>query len=142
MSSVREAIVRTVLQRLQAAIATVPVLRQPTVAQPREAAPFVAVVVESDTVDAVVNTAVQRHLLLRITAVSRDSADPWAQTDTLVCAVHAALLADPTLGGLAIATEPQDADFSAEDADAAAVAVPAVYAITYRHLRGDLTKGA
>lgn len=141
-NSVREAIVRVILQRLQAALAPVVVLRQPTVAQPRQDSPFVAVVLEADTLDAVVNTAVQRHLLLRITAVSRDAADPWGQADALVCAAHAALLADPTLGALALATEPQDADFSAEDADAAAVAVPAVYRITYRHARGDLTQGA
>lgn len=142
MSSVREAIVRAVLQRLQAALAPTSVLRQPTVAQPRETATFVALVVEADTLDAAVNTAVQRHLLLRLTAVSRDDVDPWGQVDDLLCRAHSALMAEPTLGGLALATEPQDSDFSAEDADAAAVAVPSMYRITYRHARGDLTQGA
>lgn len=142
MSSVREALVRAVIARIAAAVSPAPVLRQPTVAQPREASPFVAVVVESDSLDAPVNLAVQRHLLLRIVAVSRDATDPWAQADDLMCRVHAALMAEPTMSGLALGIEPQDTDFEDADADAAAVSIPSVYRFTYRHSNGDLTQGA
>lgn len=140
MNSLRERIVRTVVDRLRAAL-HVPVLRQPTTAQPREVGPFVAVMLESDSGE-VVNTALHRTLTLRITAVSRDGTDPWSQADALLCAAHRVLLSEPTLGGLALQVALQDLDFEAEDADGAAVAIPAVYAITYRHLRGDLTQGA
>jgi len=141
MSSIRERIVRAVIERLRIAVAPVEVLRQPATAQPREASPFLAVIAQSDTRDADLNTTSQRVLSLRLTAVSRDAADPWGQADALLCAAHRALLADPTLAGLALSTTLQDVDFEAEDADAAAIAVPAVYAITYRTARADITEG-
>jgi hypothetical protein len=140
MNSLRERIARAVVDRLRAAV-SVPVLRQPTTAQPRDVGPFVAVVMQSDSGEAI-NTVLHRTLTLRITAVSRDSADPWGQADALLCAAHSALLSDPTLGGLALQVALQDTDFEAEDADAAAVAIPAVYAITYRTARADITQGA
>lgn len=141
MSSVRERIVRALLDCVQTAVAPVPVLRQPTTAQPREAAPFVAVAVESDLVVDTINQVAQRRLVLRLTAVSRHAADPWGEADALLCQVHAALLADPSLGGLALGITADDTDFDAEDADAAAVALPAVYHIPYRTQRADLAQG-
>lgn len=61
------------------------------------------------------------------------------QADQLLVAAHAALLADPNLGGLALGISEVDCDWEAEDADAGAVALPARYEIRYRTYARDLT---
>lgn len=141
MISRREAIVREVLARITAAIAPIAVLRQPTLAIPREKTPAVILTVESDNPAKRANDRMEREMVVHITALSRDPADGWAQADDLVCRVHAALLADQTLGGLVLAIVEGEADWQAEDADLDAVAVPATYRITYRTLVSDITQG-
>ena len=49
-------------------------------------------------------------------------------------------MADPNLGGLAIAVREIDAEWEAEDADAGAVLLPARYEIRYRTRAIDLTQ--
>lgn len=141
MNSLRERITREVLARIASAVAPVPVLRQPVTPQAREASPFVAMLVESDQRLQHANLVEQRVLHLKLSAVSRSADDPWSEADALLCKAHAALLADPTLGGLALGVQQQDVDFDAEDADAQAVAIPASYAVTYRIRVSDLTQG-
>lgn len=58
----------------------------------------------------------------------------------MLVAAHAALLADPNLGGLALGISDVDCDWEAEDADAGAVALPARYEIRYRTYARDLTR--
>ena len=141
MMSRREAVVREVLARCAAAVSPVAVLRQPTTPIDRAASPAVIVAVESDTLEALANDRQQRVLTLRITALSRHPSDPWAESDDLLCRVHAALLAEQTLGGLSLALQLADTDFDTEDADAQAVALPATYRITYRTPITDLRQG-
>lgn len=141
MNSLRERLIREVIVRVSQAVGTVTVLRQPVTPQAREASPFVAVTPESDQQVQRANLVEQRELQLRLSAVSRSATDPWGEADALLCQAHAALLADPTLGGLALGVQQQDVDFDAEDADAQAVAIPAFYRITYRIRVSDLTQG-
>ena len=47
--------------------------------------------------------------------------------DQALVAAHAAMLADPNLGGLAIAVREIDCEWEFDDADAGAVALPARY---------------
>jgi len=137
----REQIVREVLFRCQAAIAPLAVVRQPTVAIPRDQTPVLLVSVISDTPVKRSNNRMERELVLRVTGHARDPTDGYAVADDLLCVAHLTLLADPTLGGLALAIDEQEADYQAEDADVDAVAIPATYRITYRTLVSDISQG-
>ena len=81
----------------------------------------------------------ERDLIVRVTGVARDPGDGYAVADDLVCRAHAALMADPALGDLALGIAEMEADWQVEDADMEAVAIPATYRITYRTFVTDLT---
>ena len=60
-------------------------------------------------------------------------------TPMLKTFAHAALMADGTLGGLALGIREQECEWEVEDADAVAAAIPARYRITYRTRAHDLS---
>lgn len=139
MPSIRERLLRAVVTRLSAAIAPIPVLRQPTVPLTREASPALLLWAEGDQITARANHLVDRLLVVRLAVVAR-GAEAFEVADQLLVAAHAALLADPNLGGLCIAVREIDAEWEAEDADAGAVLLPARYEIRYRTHAIDLTQ--
>ena len=139
MNSVRERVLREAVARLSVAIAPVPVLRMPTVPLTREASPALLMFVDGDSITAHANSLVDRMLILRLTVVARGD-DGFDQADQTLVVAHAALLADPNLGGLAIAVREIDCEWDAEDADAGAVSLPARYEVRYRTHAIDLTK--
>lgn len=81
----------------------------------------------------------RRTLELRLVVLCRGEA-AFDQADQLLVAAHAALLADPNLGGLALGISDVDCDWETEDADAGAVALPAQHEIRYRTYARDLTR--
>lgn len=137
----REQIIREVMARLQAAIAPVNVLRQPTAAIPRERTPALILVVLSDAPVRRSNERMERELMLQCIGHARDPTDGYAVADDLLCKAHRVLQAEPTLGGLALGLAEQEADYQVEDADVDAVAIPATYRITYRTLVSDISQG-
>jgi len=137
----REQIIRNVITRCQAAISPTAVLRQPTIAIPREQTPVLLVAVLSDAPLTRSNDRIEHELVLRILAHARDPTDGYAVADDLLCKVHLALLADTTLGGLALSLAEMEADYQTEDADVEAIAIPALYRITYRTLVSDISQG-
>ena len=139
MPSIRERLLRAIVTRLSAAIAPIAVLRQPTVPLTREASPALLLWAEGDHITARANHLVDRLLVVRLAVVAR-GADAFEVADQLLVAAHAALLADPNLGGLCIAVREIDAEWEAEDADAGAVLLPARYEIRYRTHAIDLTQ--
>lgn len=139
MNSVRERLLRILIDRLRAALAPAPVLRQPATPLPREAGPALLVFVEGDALTAHANRLVDRSLTVRLVALAR-GADAFDAADRLIVAAHAAVLADPNLGGLALAVREIDCEWEADDADDGAVALPARYEIRYRTLASDLTQ--
>lgn len=141
MQSVRERIVREIVTRIAAAVSPIAVLRQPTLAIPRERTPAVVVTVESDAPVKRANDRMERELVMRITALARDSVDGHAVADDLIGRAHAALFAEITLGGLALGIAELEADWQMDDADVEAIAIPATYRITYRTLVSDITQG-
>ena len=141
MISRRELLIRAVMDCCRAAIAPAPVLRQPTTAIPRNQTPVLVLTVVSDTPVTRSNDRLERELSLHLTAHARDPPDGFAVADDLLCRAHQALLADPTLGGLALAIAEQETDYQAEDADVDAIAIPAVYRIIYRTLVSDISQG-
>jgi hypothetical protein len=138
MNSVRERLLRTLVDRLTAALAPAPVLRQPATPLPREAGPALLVFVEGDALIAHANRLTDRALTVRLVALARGM-DAFDAADRLIVAAHAAVLADPNLGGLALAVRELDADWDADDLDAGTVTLPARYEIRYRTALTDLT---
>ena len=139
MNSVRERLLRLLIDRLLAALAPAPVLRQPATPLPREAGPVLLVFVEGDALIAHANRLVDRALTVRLVALAR-GADAFDAADRLIVAAHAAVLADPNLGDLALAVRELDADWDADDLDAGTVMLPARYEIRYRTHALDLTQ--
>lgn len=138
MNSVRERLLRILIDRLRAALAPAPVLRQPATPLPREAGPALLVFVEGDALTAHANRLADRSLTVRLVALARGT-DAFDAADRLIVAAHAAVLADPNLGGLALAVRELDADWDADDLDAGTVTLPARYEIRYRTTLTDLT---
>lgn len=139
MISLRERLLRTLIDRLTAALTPTPVLRQPATPLPREVGPALLLFVEGDTITAHANVLVSRQLIVRLVALARGD-DAFDTVDRLVVAAHAALMADTNLGGLAFGLREIDADWDADDLDAGTVMLPARYEIHYRTLAADLTR--
>ena len=139
MNSVRERVFREIVTRLASAIAPTPVLRMPAVPVTREASPALLLFVDGDSITAHANHLVDRLLIVRLAVVVR-GADAFDVADQALVAAHAAMLADPNLGGLAIAVREIDCEWESDDADAGAVALPARYEIRYRTHAIDLTQ--
>jgi len=137
----REQIIREVMARLQAAVAPTNVLRQPTAAIPRERTPALILTVMSDTPARRSNDRMEHELMLQCIGHARDPTDGFAVADDLLCRAHLALMADAALGGLALSLAEMEADYQVEDADVEAIAIPAIYRITYRTLVSDISQG-
>ena len=139
MTSIRERILQVIQSRISTAIAPIPVIRQPTTPIPRKDSPALVLAVEGETVVRKANLAVERILRLRLVALARgDTA--FTQTDQIIVKAHGALMAEPSLDGLALGLDETDLDWDAEDADAGAVALPARFDVRYRTAIHDLTQ--
>ena len=106
---------------------------------PREASPGLLLFIEGDQVLAQANDRLDRALTLRLVALAREG-DAFDVADALIVAAHGALMAEPSLGGLALGVREIDCEWDTEDADSQALAVPARYEIRYRTLASDLTR--
>ncbi len=137
--SVRERIVRAVLQCVTSAVAPVPVVRPPTVPVTREAGVTVLLTLDGDGIDAHANAVVDRSLRIRMTAVAHGPL-AWDQADRVLVLAHAALMQSPNLDGLSLGIREVEADWDTDDLDAGSLAVPARYEIRYRTLAADLTQ--
>ena len=141
MISRRESLIRAVIGCCQAAVTPATVLRQPTIAIARDQTPALVLAIVSDAPVKRSNDRMERELVVRLTSYVRDPTDGYAVADDLLCKTHLALLADTTLGGLALSLTEMEADYQAEDADVEAIAIPAIYRITYRTLVSDISQG-
>jgi len=125
----------------QTAVTPATVLRQPTTAIARDQTPALVLAIVSDAPVKRSNDRMERELVVRLTSYARDPTDGYAVADDLLCRSHVALLADTTLGGLALSLAEMEADYLVEDADVEAIAIPAIYRITYRTLVSDISQG-
>ena len=143
MQSIREQIIQTVVDRLTPVATTqiATIRRQPTVPTDRAQMPALLVFPESEVVRCV-NDRTERELVIRIVAlaIGTTAESPEPVADRLLTAAHTALLADVTLGGLALGLEETDTDWQQDDADMDVAALPSRYRITYRTLAHDLTQ--
>lgn len=143
MNSIREQILLAVMAAVRPTAEGLgaTIHRSPTVAIGREQCPALVVFPESDAITERANDRVTRELAVRIVALARaiPPIAPETEADRLLTAVHAALMADLNLGGLALGIREQECEWEVEDADAVVAAIPARYAITYRTLSRDLS---
>jgi len=142
-NSVRERIVLAVIAAVRPSVEALgaTVHRSPAVALSRDQCPALVVFPETEAITERANDRVSRELTVRLVALVRTAAPavPETEADRLLTAAHFALLADVSLGGLALGIREQDLEWEIEDADAVALALPARYAITYRTLAHDLS---
>ena len=143
MQSIREQIIQTIVARLTpvASGQGATIRRQPTVPTDRAQLPALLVFPESEAVRRI-NDRTERELVIRVVALATGSATdgPEPAVDRLMTAAHASLLADVTLGGLALGMEETDTEWQQDDADLDVAALPSRYRITYRTLALDLTQ--
>lgn len=142
-NSIREQILLAVMAAVRPAANALGagVHRSPTVALGREHCPALVLFPESEEIVERANDRVTRELTVRLVALARavPPTFPETEADRLLTAAHAALMADPNLGGLCLGIREQACEWEVEDADAVAAAMPARYAITYRTLARDLS---
>ena len=141
--SLRERIIQAVMALLAPiALANgVTLIRSPPNGLTREQSPALLIFPESDTVSPRVNDRVERQLVLRIVALSREAVGKAPETiaDGLLVAAHAALFANANLSGLCVGLRELDCEWDVEDADALIAALPARYQFSYRTIAHDLS---
>lgn len=141
--SIRERILQSIVATLTpvAGAHGATVWRTPSVAITREQCPALVVFAESESIAERANECVTRELTVRISALARAVPPLVAETlaDELLCAAHAALMADVNLGGLSLGLREVECEWDVEDADALVCAIPARYRVTYRTRVGDLS---
>jgi hypothetical protein len=142
-TSVRERLLQEIVNRLTplAHAEGAQIKRSPTTAISRDASPALLLFPEAESIAQRANDRIERHLVVRLVALARETEAETAEAiaDRLQVAAHAALFVDANFGGLCLGLQELDCDWDIEDADATAAAIPARYQITYRTLVHDLT---
>ncbi len=138
MASIREQILEQIVQRLADGTIGAGVYRSRTAAVSRGQTPAVIVRPASDGAAQTVMPKLQCTLQVQIEVITRGDA-PDQLADPILVAMNSALMADITLGGLAIQTVPRSWRFHFHDGDESIGRVIAEYEIRYRSDERDLT---
>jgi hypothetical protein len=142
-TSIRERLLQEIVNRLTplAHAEGAQIKRSPTTAISRDASPALLLFPEAESIAQRANDRIERHLVVRLVALARETEAETAEAiaDRLQVAAHAALFVDANFGGLSIGLQELDCEWDVEDADATAAAIPARYQISYRTLVHDLT---
>lgn len=142
-TSIRERLLQEIINRLSplAQAEGAQIKRSPTTAISRDASPALLLFPEAESIAQRANDRIERHLIVRLVAMARETSGETAEViaDRLQVAAHAALFADANFGGLCIGLQQLDCEWDIEDADATAAAIPTRYQVTYRTLVHDLT---
>ena len=142
-TSIRERLLQEIINRLSplAQAEGAQIKRSPTTAISRDASPALLLFPEAESIAQRANDRIERHLIVRLIAMARETNGEAAEAiaDRLQVAAHAALFADVNFGGLCIGLQQLDCEWDIEDADATAASIPTRYQVTYRTLVHDLT---
>ena len=142
-TSIRERLLQEIINRLSplAQAEGAQIKRSPTTAISRDASPALLLFPEAESIAQRANDRIERHLIVRLIAMARETSGEAAEViaDRLQVAAHAALFADVNFGGLCIGLQQLDCEWDIEDADATVAAIPTRYQVTYRTLVHDLT---
>lgn len=138
--SKRESILQAVVAVLTAAAPSgVGVYRSRVDALQESEAPALMVAPETEVVQELGQGLVEARLQIAVTVLARAILAPDAAADPIIEAAHAALMADPTLGGLAFDTAEQSSEWAMDQTDLEAVALTARYVVWHRRSRASLT---
>ena len=139
MPSKREQILSAIVTKL-APVAGVSgrVFRSQADPNPRELDPFIAVEWSSEQAMADTVQLLGRSLNVDVSVYTRGDA-PDSLADPIMVDVHQRLTADPSLGGLAIDIQLEDASNEVIAADFPAAKVTHTYVVKYRHSYGNMT---
>ena len=142
-TSIRERLLQEIINRLSplAHAEGAQIKRSPTTAISRDESPELLLFPEAESIAQRANDRIERHLIVRLVAMARETSGEAAEViaDRLQVAAHAALFADVNFGGLCIGLQQLDCEWDIEDADATAASIPTRYQVTYRTLVHDLT---
>ena len=139
MSSKREQIVRAIMAALAPASGVGGrVFRSQADANPREVAPYIAVQWTSEQSNPDTVQLLGRTLTVEVSIYTRGDV-PDSLADDIVVSAHQLIMADPSLGGLAIDTMLEDASNEIIAADFPAAKVTQSYSVKFRHSYGDMT---
>jgi hypothetical protein len=138
MQSVREQIVRSFIDVVKAAVAPVPVIRQPAYAI-TDAREIVVVSVESDGATRRANDRSERVLTIRVEALSAAATDPFAAADDHIAKLHNAVMTSTALSSLTLKIEEKTVEYQSDYLETFLASIPARYEITYRTMTSDLT---
>ncbi len=128
----REAILQAVLTRLQAVPSLIGLVeRSPLIPAARTDAQQIGVRLLDESPRARTNNQQERGVTVAIAVVTRGAA-PDQAAETLLEAVHAALMTDQNLGGLCLRLDEGGTRWELEDADLAASIATAQYVAVYR----------
>lgn len=139
MSSKREKIVRAIMD----ALAPIPgvggrVFRSQADPNPRELTPFISVHWTNEQRSDDTVQLMGRQLTVEVAVYTLGDV-PDSLADDIVVAAHKLIMADPSLGGLAIDTMLDDASAEIIAADFPAAKVTHAYVVKFRHSYGDMT---
>jgi hypothetical protein len=100
-----------------------------------------AVIVEPVRNDVEQNTSLptlDHSMQVRVAVIVRGEI-PDQLADPVIAAAHSAIMADLTLGGLAIDVQPGETEFTMQDADQPVGVIFSIYIVRYRTSVGDLS---
>ena len=138
--SLRETLIASVVTRLtNTTPAAANVFRSRVVALTRNELPAIVVKPKSERVDNNTNRISMRYFTVEIEVHVRGDV-PDQQADATLVAVHAALMADQTLGGKCARIIERETQWDFADADQSAGMVAMSYEIIYLTPTGDLTR--
>lgn len=138
MTTRREQIVLAVIARLATVPGVTGVHRSRDDAMSREESPALAVRWVDDEPRAYVHPYTEKHLLIEVGVYQRGT-EPDALADPVCEAVHAALMTEPTLGGLCMDLDEDGTRLETDESDACSGWITMRFRAWYRHRRDTLT---
>ncbi|HQU04220.1 MAG TPA: hypothetical protein PLT25_05830 [Acidocella sp.] len=139
MASIRERILEKMVTVLNAGAIGAPVYRSRTDPVSRAQSPAVLIQPVSDTAKQVSVPYLDWELLTHVAVYVRGNA-PDTLADPILTALNSALLADMSLGGLAMQIMPVSVHFEFSDSDTQLCVATCEYKIDYRTNQQDLTQ--
>lgn len=139
MSSKREKIVQAIMAKLSSVVGVDGrVYRSQADPNNRDLHPYIAVQWTSEQAAPDAVQLLGRVLTVDVSVYTRGD-EPDALADDILVSAHGLIAGDPSLGGLAIDTQLEDASVEIVAADFPAAKVTHSYSVKFRHTYGDMT---
>lgn len=138
MSSISEQILAAIASKLTLQVPTALTYRSRKAAVALQEGIAIIIEPEEEPVTYLANTAAKRDMMVKITILGRGDV-PDSAIDPTRVTMHSVLMADPTVGGLALRIVEEGAKWTLEEADLTAVALETRYKFIYLAATNSLT---